>query len=436
MWQQLETLSVLASIRSVALVRLSISDLCRSSHRWRHLGLAAIPLGLFRKPTSYASRIQTTETTGNAMLSVAVGRYDLAAQFADAWERADDASMGQLLGYPECCVRFFCQFWIIDKLLDPTLSAAARTVGKWSQRIELALPSDGLTSVAWRWLGVRSVFHLPCSLNCEATREVGRQLRSLMIRLERGTEAEWLRQLLAAPFEYSSLHGIAITRTPICKWTHSTDALGTRFDVLGLSSEPWLDGSASGRGHMYRPVAVPAAPTPNLPGPGQIAHEYNSDQNGFPTAWLMRRAHARVLAVVDPRAIESNDSVLDLGCGNGALLAAIVRESGAQAFGVEQNLTRAAAAKERLQVNGDALQTSSIWEYRSARTFGTALISVARLEEYRTFRAYLGRCILARRWVIYDYSGKLVERAEVLGIRLDGVVDNHAGLVVDWGHNA
>ena len=192
--------------------------------------------------------------------------------------------------------------------------------------------------------------------------------------------------------------------------------------------------TARGRGAMYREGRVAAGPLlPDLATDQSVLlPDGLSHQNGFATSWLMRRAHSRVLEAI-ARIEAQQDTrgvVLDLGCGNGSLLHAVAWRGWGVA-GVEADRVRASTARERL---GDSAEIvgSSIWEYANLAGADIALIGVARLEENRAFRRHLGQAIKAKRWLVYDYDGRLVERLDVLGVRLDNLVENHVGRVTEW----
>lgn len=144
--------------------------------------------------------------------TVAPGRYvvvkrgTLMNNFQQAWARREDALIGDLLGFPRCCIHFFDRVWNTEKKRDTTLSMTG---------------VDGYAecNILGRWLGVRLVPHLPCSFECRATHDFGQMLSKLWP----DEEYVWAREILSWQTRYSALHGVAIVTMPVVKVITSTD---------------------------------------------------------------------------------------------------------------------------------------------------------------------------------------------------------------------
>src|SRR5678816_1000622 len=88
----------------------------------------------------------------------AVGPH--ASELANAYTANDNDRVGRLLGFPACCRAFFERTW-----------AQGTEDTTW----QMARPTEGPDecNILARWLGIRWVFHLPCSFRCEETRQLG-----------------------------------------------------------------------------------------------------------------------------------------------------------------------------------------------------------------------------------------------------------------------
>jgi len=133
--------------------------------------------------------------------------------FRKAVEQEDDYTMGILLGYPECCCRFFVDVWL-KGYHDPVWQAALNTSGSHKESRYIRVKSYELFNPALRFLSVRIAFHLPCSFDCQGTKkiteerlELARELNSPLI--------DKVVKLLRMPVSWDCYHGIALVRTPI-----------------------------------------------------------------------------------------------------------------------------------------------------------------------------------------------------------------------------
>ncbi len=74
--------------------------------------------------------------------------------------------------------------------------------------------------------------------------------------------------------------------------------------------------------------------------------------------------------------VSENDTVLDVGCGNGALLKDVVSKTKAPAVGVEISLENVEAAKRRtFGINNIEIINCDIWEYKDNRSFDVIMLS-------------------------------------------------------------
>lgn len=198
--------------------------------------------------------------------------------FQDMYVHHDDAGIGRMLGFPSCCTKHFSENWKSGQS-DPT-----RFMGS----PELINP---YTNILYRWLGVRPVFHLPCSFNCEATIELGKQIVDLY-----GDLKEHLLHILSLPVTYSLVNGIVEVSNPLFKfYTDDTDVIDKPIE---LSSKLQFCGG----------------PVPNQLDSSVID---TWSANGFSSLEAMNKAHDFVVKHLGNLSFKS---ILDLGCGNGLLL--------------------------------------------------------------------------------------------------------------------
>lgn len=133
--------------------------------------------------------------------------------FKKAVEEQDDYTQGILLGYPECCCRFFRDVWL-KGYHDPIWQAALNSsiVHKESNYMKMRVP--GLASPVLRFLGIRIAFHIPCSFNCLKTLDIAKERLKMVEEINPGLAGK-IVQLLSMPMSWDCYHGIALIRTPI-----------------------------------------------------------------------------------------------------------------------------------------------------------------------------------------------------------------------------
>jgi hypothetical protein len=237
--------------------------------------------------------------------------------FLAAWQAGDQREIGRTLGFPECCVQFFERYWQQDGWRDLTYPM-----------LESQHENRVTNNVLLKALGVRPVFHLPCSFTCQASCEIGEQILALMVLLGHTQEEAWLRALLSMPMEWTSLHGVAIVVTPLFKVVYASDPLPTKA-TLRLPSDAYPVYGA--RGNVFPFETATPVPVPLWKRPRHL--------NGFAGPDAMERGHRFILDSLP----ELTGGVLDLGCGDGALLRAIQQKAPeATVHGVESQADLAA----------------------------------------------------------------------------------------------
>ena len=289
----------------------------------------------------------------------------LRGAWLEAWACGADDTIGRLLGFPDCCREHFALTW--GRGLSDTVLPMATIDG----------PPEA--NVMLRHLGIRLVPHLPCSGSCEASAELGRAFAGLGGPIDVGA----LLTVLALPVEYSALNGVAITTTPHFRIMSGTDwTPDERRASRGGSGTP-------------RPVAIEPSPWRD---------------NGFATREAMEAAHDVVRRAVG----EAPGHVLDLGCGDGTLLASL----DPRGYGIEADAERAARGRRRhssLTISAGTIEALfGAW----LAPFDVVLLMPGRLLEMEPRAAERVRDELRRhrRVVVYAYGDWLARHDGLAGL--------------------
>jgi hypothetical protein len=184
-------------------------------------------------------------------------------------------------------------------------------------------------------------------------------------------EIDKIIEMLSWPVEWTSLHGIATITTPVFKIITASDALSSKASVR-------LDG-----------IGYPAEAGSGLMFPFTLPHIY--EDNGFSSKAAQDKAHDKVIQAISDL---KPKSVLDLGCGNGALLNKLAYLFGAYRFGVDSDASK----------NPDACM--NIYDFEFHRDFDLVLVAEQRIQENpEAFAALLERINQhARHLYIYNYN--------------------------------
>ncbi len=439
-WLEIEWRAVVAGVRPCAVTVVAADGLVSDAARWVDHGLAALPLEMQGTGTTYANTAVALEAGRPFAFRTVVGRLDDLQAFRAAWKANDEPALGRLLGYPSCCTAFFRRVWVEEAMVDTTWPMALASARESNGIRAVTVSGSPEANILWRWMGVRAVPHLPCRVDCQATVELARRFLDVGRDAGYREEMEWLLEILAWPVEWSALHGIAEVRTPILKVSTRTDATPTTY-VVRRSADTYPDEGARGLAFPYQTPARPRLTTtlsfrrgmthalPVSPISNDRPDWYATD-NGFPSAAAMDLAHAPIVSLA-ASSLEAGGAVLDLGCGNGALLAKIQESgSGVVPFGIDQDPARISHAcvllprfAENFRV-GDVAESEVPWV--DGRRYALALL-MRRLIEAGPDRAVRLRARLQAtcdRILLYAYAdwrtryGSLNALADAAGLRL------------------
>ena len=423
-WMQIEWLSSAAGVRACGIVMATPEQFLKQAPIWAEHALSPMPLqmlGISRQ--SYSATTVAVVPGEPFAFRFVLGSPSDVASFKRAWDAADQREIGQLLGYPSCCRDFFRNVWVEQNMVDTTWPMACNTVAAVAGTpsiLELSGPPE--CNILWRWMGARAVPHLPCKFDCQATVELARRLTR--VGRDNGFEQEmdWLLDVLSWPVEWSALHGIAEIRTPVLKVSTRTDATAGKY-VVRSRGAAYPDEGARGLDFPYRqfegtPLTASQAyrrgmsePLPVLNGPP----DWYATDNGFPDLAALARAHTPIveLARAALEEAEGEIDILDLGCGNGALLKAIQESCpSVTPYGIEiepERVAHARALQPRFAANfiqGDLLESDDLWP--ADRRYALVLLMPGRLLESSPSRAARLRARLKERCdriLLYAYGG-------------------------------
>jgi hypothetical protein len=358
-------------------------------------GLVAVALEETHLGGIYSSR--PGSGSKNAYQTVLADSAQTARMFARALEAKDDMTIGDLLGYPECCSKFFIRTWNELGRTDPTWDMTGLDSPEVYQA-DGPLESNSLL----RWLGVRWTPHLPCSFNCAKSHALGLHFRSVVGPME----AAWMDELLGSPMEWSAFHGIGELKHPLFKISFKTDATAEKL-VIQRKGLKYPEAGARGNVFPYRRHAEPKPLPVTL-----VENPRKWTDNGFSSKEAMEKAHA-VFSEYFWRHFDRKREVLDLGCGNGEL----VRKLTDRPTGLEVEVSRAKAARQTgMRCLTGNISDVSAWK-DEARDI--VLLMLGRLTEIpnpeEVIEALKGRTV-----IVYTYGNwNLHETAVKLGLKLD-----------------
>jgi hypothetical protein len=431
-WLQIEWLSVVEGIRECGLVWVSPGVLPSLIQKWEAAQLSAIGIDI--------DGSLVTATAG-AMNCVAIGALDKIEELRRAWSASDSEVVGRLLGYPECCRAFFRDVWVEQRCIDTTWAMGENTPARRTGgviRIEVPNEIAPLANILWRWVGVRAVPHLPCRFDCSSSIAFGKRLLELGRAAGCAEEAEWIAEILTWPVEWSALHGIAEVKSPLMKISTRTDATAGKSVIKWAGTRYPKEGAIG----LRFPFRMPEKPVPTLSRgfPPKLDHDVENDaspawryaDNGFASEVAMETLHEPIVSAARKALNDQGGNVLDLGCGNGVLLAKVCQgRSDLIPYGIDSNEVAVTHARKTLPqfagnfVQGDLFDIE-LWD-SGKRRYKLALLMLGRLfevpgeraaEVVKSLRSSCSRIVV---YAYPDWSGRrlaLAAMARRLGLEL------------------
>jgi hypothetical protein len=398
-WARIEWLSVASGIRQCAVTQLSPEQLALQAPEWAGRGLAALPFALDRKGDgSYQNAIRKPEANAAVALRVAIGTVEDVAAIKCSMDAHDDDKVGDMLGYPACCRRFFREAWYRGGLRDTSWPMAVNSGAQDDGAETIDVEGFDLANVLWRWTGVRAVPHLPCSLACAATSGLGSQMMDVGTRAGFEEQVQWIRAILSWPVEWSALHGVAEIKTPILRISTRTDFTEKKRTIRRRGSSYPAEGAQGIRFPYSRPAKLRLSES-NAYARGlrtigvSSAHlDWYATDNGFKTASAMEKAHTAVLTLASQELAARGGNVIDLGCGNGALLKRICDgHTTLYPFGVDEHVDKIDHARELMPVYRQNFYAADMfdddWKMAGSRRYALAIMMPQRMSKAGSERA-------------------------------------------------
>jgi hypothetical protein len=205
--------------------------LSTESRRWIHHGLPSLILAAEDASSSFLNASHPPRTGRYFRYRIALGDFSDVLELQTAWRDRDDDRLGLLLGYPQCCRAFFSDTWGRSRLRDPIWSIALNTNDSTQSGRIVTIPHSSVLNLLWRYLGVRTVSHWPCSFSCHESEHLAELFSNFALNAGYVAEYQWLHEILNWPVEWSALHGIAEVKTPVLKFMTQTDATATTWTV-------------------------------------------------------------------------------------------------------------------------------------------------------------------------------------------------------------
>jgi len=423
----IQWLAILSGLRRCSLALAPPWYLATRSEKWSRLGLDALPVGMELSASSNFLASPASEKANGFALQVVVGRKQDVEEFKAFLDMDDQQAMGASLGLPSCCTRFD-QERQRQGLLDTIWHMSVASVPSYSGGLEIEVAGPNVTNIFWQPVGICAVPHLPCRADCASSVQLGKDLIDIGKDAGYADEMSWLSETLSWPVEWSALHGIAEVKTPVLKISTRTDATARKYTVRRKGAPYPLEG-AQGLKFPYRMTHVSYLtasrgfkrgldnPVQNL---SQDKDTHASD-NGFSSRPAMDMAYEPILEMAGKVLTGHDSNVLDLGCGNGALLKKIHEAHPQTAlFGIDVDPAKIKRARELNSqfadnfISGDMLENDLIWA--EGRRYAVALLMPGRLLEADSAQAAKLKLKLKQhcdRILVYAYEDWLAKYGDL-----------------------
>jgi hypothetical protein len=293
-------------------------------------------------------------------------------------------------------------------------------------------------------VGARAVPHLPCRFDCPATVEFADRLMAVGRACGYGEEMDWLLEVLSWPVEWSALHGIAEIKTPVLKVSTRTDATTRRYTVRRRGESYPAEGAHGLAFPFQAPVKLLLSETRgfqrgidhavaiNAPRPTWYATD-----NGFDSIAAMDDAHRPIVTAAARALAGRAGDIIDLGCGNGALLEKITGGTGGVVpFGIDVDATRIEHARTLHPAASSNFVVGDIFDdalWSAGRRYSLGILMAGRLLEAGPDRAAALRARLATccdQLLVYAYGDWLARAGGLPALARDAgfqVLDSNNG---------
>lgn len=175
------------------------------------MGLIFIPLRKCKRIQGFANLFYDPEPNQPFDIFGIVSR---SMEDAEKWKKAfygsDHKTMGKLLGYPECCIEFFCKTFPHE--YDPVWSAGINTkhilCAENNQKLLMLEEMYPECNMMLRYFGLRAIPHLPCSFTCRESIDLAEMFLGYI------SQKNLLLDFLESGIMWDAWKGMAIIKTP------------------------------------------------------------------------------------------------------------------------------------------------------------------------------------------------------------------------------
>lgn len=147
------------------------------------------------------------------VFGVVAETLDVAKKFKEASDNGDHVTQGRLLGYPDCCARFFTDKWK-SRVLDPCYEVAVNTEGSILNGNTVTVNGNILLNQILRYFGIRIIPFFPCSYKCKEAIEVANVWEQMVTCLDEET-ANKIKYLLGMPIKWNLYKNMIYIKTPL-----------------------------------------------------------------------------------------------------------------------------------------------------------------------------------------------------------------------------
>jgi len=201
LYHETEYQTVKKGIRKAAIVSLYPESLDKSFEKFSKDGLIFVPIWKIKIGGSFSFKIEPPKQ-GEAFywLGCLVKTKKDGEIFKKANQKHDHKIIGRMLGYPECCIKYFIKNFPVN--YDPIWVNLEGKVRGYPE-------CNGML----RYFGPKIIPHYSCSPTCKASRKIGRTWLKIMKEIDKDLTKE-MYNLLAGPITWNSYHGVVQVETP------------------------------------------------------------------------------------------------------------------------------------------------------------------------------------------------------------------------------
>jgi hypothetical protein len=339
-------------------------------------GLYSVVIGKVSLGASSYGAADTYEEGDSYMYRVAVCRTkEDQERWLDRLDLSIDAEsidrlMGELLGYPQCCIDSFITNWVHTQSIDPTFDQSKYVKGievqnkvvthplneneTLTETCHISLPASTPfeASTMLRWVGVRLVPHLPCSWDCEHSLKMANDVYEFRHQSKFKEEIEAIHEMLQWPIEWSVMHGIAEIYTPCFRIFTRGDCTIEKY-VVQKNSEYFPPNGSRGNRFPFKTKKNKISESKSFK--LSLVDYSEWEENGYTSKEFMEASHDLMIEAATTTLIPKGN-VLDLGCGNGVFVEKLHKkinelhndEFATMPCGLEIDETRIKSAMDRI----------------------------------------------------------------------------------------